>query len=194
MSKTIITIIIIIIVAGLGYWVYQPTLAPEELTEEEQVCIEPVSGEITTQGYVYDDKLGYGFEYPGGWELHIEEGDFPDKSIKKVISFEKKIPKNGQFSVEIGLIVKSATGLQEVKNEFKKELEMSGIPILDETEILVNNISGYDIFSGIPTWKLRQVAFFANGTAYIFKCAAQEEFYRMYEEIFNNIINSFNIK
>jgi len=29
MSKTIIAIIIIIIVAGLGYWIYQSTLAPE---------------------------------------------------------------------------------------------------------------------------------------------------------------------
>jgi len=96
--------------------------------------------------------------------------------------------------VEIGLIVKSATDLEEVKNEFKQGLEMSGIPILDETTISVNNISGYDILSGIPTWKLRQVAFFANGTAYIFKYASQEEFYRMYEESFNNVINSFNIK
>ncbi|MGB2762314.1 MAG: hypothetical protein WBC21_02095 [Minisyncoccales bacterium] len=39
MSKTIIAIIIIIIVAGLGYLVYQSTLAPEELTEKEQACI-----------------------------------------------------------------------------------------------------------------------------------------------------------
>ena len=155
---------------------------------------EPVPGVLTTQGYVYDDKLGYGFEYPGGWELYVAEDDFPDKNIKKVVSFEKKISKNGQFSVEIGLIVKSATDLEEVKNEFKQGLEMSGIPILDETTISVNNISGYDILSGIPTWKLRQVAFFANGTAYIFKYSSQEEFYRMYEESFNNVINSFNIK
>jgi len=173
---------------------------------------EPAPGALTTQGYVYDDKLSYGFEYPGGWEFYINVDkdieqcdpslyyenyncvDFPDENIKKVVSFEKKIPKNGQFSVEIGLIVKSATDLQEVKNEFKKELEMSGLPILDEATISVNNISGYDILSGIPTWKLRQVAFFADGTAYIFKYSSQEEFYRMYEETFNNVINSFNIK
>ncbi|MGB2762313.1 MAG: hypothetical protein WBC21_02090 [Minisyncoccales bacterium] len=47
--------------------------------------MEPVSGEITTQGYVYDDKLGYGFEYPGGWELYVSEDDFPDKNIKKKV-------------------------------------------------------------------------------------------------------------
>jgi len=37
MSKTIITIIIIIIVVGLGYWIYQST--PEELSEKEQACV-----------------------------------------------------------------------------------------------------------------------------------------------------------
>ncbi len=156
---------------------------------------EPVPGALTTQGYVYDDKLGYGFEYPGGWELYVAEDDFPDKNIKKVVSFEKKILRDrSQFSVEIELIVKSVTDLQEVKDEFKKGLEMSGIPILNEATISVNNISGYDILSGIPTWKLRQVVFFANGMAYIFKYSSQEEFYRMYEETFNNVINSFVIK
>jgi len=156
---------------------------------------EPVPGTLTTEGYVYDDKLGYGFEYPGGWESSVAEDDFPDKNIKKVVSFEKKILKDGaQFSVEIELIVKSATDLQEARNEFKKELERSGLPILSEATISVNNIDGYDILSGIPTWELRQVAFYANGMAYIFKYSSQEEFYRMYEETFNNVINSFVIK
>ena len=35
MSKTIIAIIIIIIVAGLGYWFYQSTSAPQGVTEAE---------------------------------------------------------------------------------------------------------------------------------------------------------------
>ncbi|GAH96613.1 unnamed protein product [marine sediment metagenome] len=175
--------------------------------------IEPASGELSTQGYVYDDKLGYGFEYPDGWEFYINVDkdieqcdpslyyenyncvDFPDENIKKVISFEKKISKDGsQVSVELELMIKSVTDLQEVTNEFKEGLEMSGLPILNETAISVNNISGYDILSGTPAWKLRQVSFFANGTAYIFKYSSQEEFYRMYEETFDNVINSFNIK
>jgi len=156
---------------------------------------EPAPGPLSTQGYVYDDKLGYGFDYPGGWEFHVYEGEFVGKNIKKVVSFEKKIPyEGGQVSVEIELTVKPVTDLQEVKDEFKQGLEMSGLPILDEATISVNNISGYDILSGIPTWKLRQVVFFANGMAYIFKYSSQEEFYRMYEETFNNVINSFVIK
>ena len=47
MSKTIIAIIIIIIVAGLGYWLYQSTLVPEELTEIEQACVNS-GGEVLT--------------------------------------------------------------------------------------------------------------------------------------------------
>lgn len=35
MSKKIITIIIIIIVAGLGYWIYQSTFVPGEEVESE---------------------------------------------------------------------------------------------------------------------------------------------------------------
>jgi len=156
---------------------------------------EPAPGVLTTQGYVYDDELGYGLEYPGGWELYVEEDDFPDKNIKKVVSFEKKILKDeSQVLVQIELTIKSVTDLQEVKNEFKQGLEMSGMPILNEATISVNNIDGYDILSGIPIWKLRQVVFFADGMAYIFKYSSQEEFYRMYEETFNNVINSFVIK
>ncbi len=156
---------------------------------------EPAPIVLSTQGYVHDDKLGYGFEYPGGWELSVAEGDFPDKNVKKVVSFKKNVFQDGsQVSVEIELTVKAVADLQEVKNAFKQELEMSGLPILNETTISVNNIDGYDILSGIPTWKLRQVSFFANGTAYIFKYSSQEEFYRMYEQTFNNVITSFVIK
>jgi len=35
MSKTIIAITIIVIVAGLGYWIYQSAITPEKLSEEE---------------------------------------------------------------------------------------------------------------------------------------------------------------
>ena len=47
MSKTIIAIIVIIIVMGLGYWVYQSTMVPEELTEKEQACVNS-GGELST--------------------------------------------------------------------------------------------------------------------------------------------------
>jgi len=47
MSKTIITIIIIIIVAGLGYWIYQSTTTPEGVTEIKQACLDS-GGEVST--------------------------------------------------------------------------------------------------------------------------------------------------
>jgi hypothetical protein len=177
------------------------------------ITTEPESLPLTTKEYVYDDKLGYGFEYPDNWEFFtnvdkdVEQCDpslnyetytcvdFPDKNIKKVISFTKKLSEErSQPPPQIDFTVKSTPDLQEVKNEFKKELEMSGIPILNEATISVNNISGYDILAGTSDWKLRQVVFFANGMAYIFKYSSQEEFYRMYRETYNNIINSFNIE
>jgi len=43
-SKTIIAIIIIIIVAVVGYWIYQSILIPEEETAEE-FCIKTETGE-----------------------------------------------------------------------------------------------------------------------------------------------------
>jgi hypothetical protein len=41
MSKTIITIIIIIVIAGVGYWIYQSTMAPEEevVSEGSKDCV-----------------------------------------------------------------------------------------------------------------------------------------------------------
>ena len=189
-----ISLLVAILVISI---VFMGGCTKQSTTEEPSIPTpptEPAPGPLSTQGYVYDDKLGYGFDYPGGWEFYVEEGDFP-KGIKKVVSFEKEIPKDGVICrVLIGLTVKSATDLQEVKNELKKEIEISETPILNEATILVNNMSGYDILSGIPTWKQRQVVFFANGMAYIFKYASPEEYYHMYEETFNHVINSFVIR
>ena len=210
------------LVMGLVILVAILSLAFSRLYTERPVSEESYPESLSTGGYVYDDKLNYGFEYPDGWEFFINVDkdveqcdpllyyenyncvDFPDENIKKVILFEKIFKKQfegsdyeSEVSVDLEFMVKSATGLQEVTDEFKKEVEMSGLPILNETTISVNNIDGYDILCGdseTPTWKLRQVVFFANGTAYIFTYQSQEEFYRMYEETFNNTINSFNIE
>jgi len=161
---------------------------------------EPYGGPLSTGGYVYDDKLDYGFEYPDGWEMYMDEDNFPDENIKKAVAFEKDIniklegtDYESLVSVRIDFIVKSATDLQEVENEFKQRL--SGTPILKETTVSVNNINGHDILAGEENgWKMRQTVFFVNGTAYIFQYSSQDELYRMYEETFNNTINSFDIE
>jgi hypothetical protein len=157
---------------------------------------EPAPGEQTTQEDVYDDNLGYGFVYPDGWGLYEKQDEFPDKNIKKLVIFQKqeKADDGSIVSVEIEFMVKSVTGLEESINEFKQLTQSSGIPILDEDTITLNHIEGSDILSGTSSWKMRQVVFFANGTAYIFKYSSQDIFYRMYEETFNGIINSFYIR
>jgi hypothetical protein len=157
---------------------------------------EPEPGALTTQEDVYDQTLGYGFVYPDGWELYVKQDQFPDKNIKKLATFQKqeKADDGSIVSVEIEYMVKSVTGLEESINEFKQLIQSSGIPVLGEDTFTLNNIEGSDVLSGTPSWKMRQVVFFANGTAYIFKYSSQDIFYRMYEETFNGIINSFYIR
>jgi hypothetical protein len=180
----------------LGYLLFKPSTPTEPSTPIIPPLAEPAPRELSTQEDVYDDKLGYGFEYPGGWGLYVGQDEFPDKNIKKLVSFQKeeKADDGSEVSVRIEFMVKSVTDLEESINEFKQLLQYSGVPILDEDTVSLKNIDGYDILSGIPTWKLRQVVFFANGTAYIFEYSSQEEFYRIYEETFNRIINSFYIQ
>lgn len=224
-KKLILSIVILaIIVIASAIFLNTQRQTPEEIQASEPPIIllptlaEPVQGELSTQGYVYDDKLRFGFKYPDGWgfsvgvDKDVEQCDptqhyeayncvdFPDANIKKVVSFGKdaKIKLEGheyesEVSVKIEFTVRSATDLQEVETEFKRRL--LGTPILNEITTSINNINVYDIIIGEDSgWKLRQTAFFANGTAYIFTYSSQDELYRMNEETFSNTINSFNIK
>jgi len=160
---------------------------------------EPAPGEISTKAYVYDDKLGFGFEYPDGWKLYSGESGFPGEDIDKIVSFEKIIKMKlgesefeDEVTVSIELIVKPATDLQEIVDEFKQR--SIGVSVLNETMISVKDMNGYDILIGEDSgWKLRQIAFFTDGTAYIFTYQSQDELYRMYEDTFTEIIDSFYI-
>lgn len=169
-----------------------------------------INQSAVTPAYIrlYDEKLGFGFEYPEDWETHVEDGPFPDKDIKKVVTCNLDI--YGVYGavypfvcVQIELKIKSTnfTDLKYIKEELRKELNMSGLPILNESTIVVNNREGYDLLAGISYnhiflsgWKLRQVVFLADGMVYMFKYSSQEEFYRIYEETFDYVINSFIIE
>lgn len=157
-----------------------------------------INQSAVTPAYIrlYDEELGFGFEYPEDWETHVEDGPFPDKDIKKVVTCNLYIYGEPIFCVEIESKIESTnfTDLKDVKEELRKELNMSGVPILNESTIVVNNREGYDLLAGTSFWRLRQVVFLANGMAYMFKFQSQEEFYRIYEETFDHVINSFIIE
>lgn len=157
---------------------------------------EPVPRQLSIQGQVYDDKLGYGFEYPGGWELFVGEDNFADQSIIKIVTFQKEEKsKDGiVVSANIEFMVKSVPDFEIFKNELKQHLKDSGVSIIEEGTISANNLEGYDLLSGSSTWKLRQVVFYVDKTAYIFKFSSQEALYLMYEDTFNRIIHSFYIQ
>ena len=157
-----------------------------------------INQSAVTPAYIrlHDEKLGFGFEYPEDWETHVADEPFPDKDIRKVVTCNLYIYGEPIFCEEIELKIKSTnfTDLEDVKEELRKELNMSGLPILNESTIVVNNREGYDLLAGISFWKLRQVVFLADGMAHMFKYSSQEEFYRIYEETFDHVINSFIIE
>ncbi len=194
-------LIVVVLMTWFSYTVWKSSEKKSEQVDKP-ITSEPEStGTLSTKGYVYDYKLGYGFIQPEGWEWNVFEEGFPDKSIKKDVIFVKPFVKKSegnkiesQGMVQIELIIKSAASLLDVVTEFKDYLEISGVPILKETTIIVNDREGYDVLSGINHWNLRQVMFFNNEKAYVFSYQSQEEFFKMYEEIFNSIISSFELK
>ncbi|MBU4246036.1 MAG: hypothetical protein ABIF85_03410 [Nanoarchaeota archaeon] len=219
-NKNTLLAIVILIVIALAFFSLpnaekQTSEKPFEQPAESAyppLTAEPAPLPLTTNGYVYDGKLNYGFNYPDNWEFSIgvdkdiEQCDptqyyeayncveFPNRAIKKIITFKKDVPKEGVLvSVDIEFMVKSAANSQDIKEEFKKEAMLSGLEILNETVISINGMNGYDMLAGIPEWKLRYAVFYTNGTAYTFKYSSQDEYYRMYEGIFSNIIKSFKI-
>ncbi len=158
----------------------------------EPVTTEPVTtGVLTTQGYVYDDKLGYGFEYPGGWEMQIPEV-IDGEDTESVVMFTKP---GTSTTLIVTVKLSNLTSLEEGKREIKEALNKLGRTILEEREVIVNGREGYEvIYKPIAAVKMRQVIFIANGKSYMLVCSTAELLYDEYEEIFNNVINSFVIE
>ena len=148
-------------------------------------------GVLTTQGYVYDDKLGYGFEYPGGWEMQTPEV-IDGEDIKSGVMFTKP---GTSTTLIVTIKLSNLTSLEEVKGEIKEELNKLGMTILEEREIVVNGREGYEvIYKPIAAVKLRQVIFIANGMTYMLVCSTAEVLYDEHRDTFDHIINSFVIE
>lgn len=160
----------------------------------------------------YDKTLNYKFDYPANWQTvvnvdndvekcdptKIYDGytcvDFPDSSIKKVITFTKEIEKDEAniISVDIEFTAKSGN-LQQTTSQLKNELEASGLSNLNEKTISVDGVDGVDITAGTSGWKAREVIFSANSLVYTFKYSTQEEYYETYEGTFDKVVNSFKV-
>ena len=105
-----------------------PAPVPPPPTEPEPV---PVSGALTTQGYVYDDKLGYGFDYPGGWGMEIPEV-IDGEDTESVVMFTKP---GTPTTLIVTVKLSNLTSLEEVKEEIKEVLNKLGMTIIEEREV-----------------------------------------------------------
>jgi len=172
-------------------------LAPSAWSCTERQTSEPPipSPPITplTPGYIwgYDDKLGYGFEYPEDWETQVIEV-VDGEDTESVEMFTKP---GTPTTLIVTVKLSNLTSLEEVKGEIKEELNKLGMTILEEREVVVNGREGYEvIYKPIAAVKMRQVIFIANGKTYMLICSTAEPLYDEYEEIFDHAINSFVIK
>lgn len=147
----------------------------------------PTPTTTTTAGYirVYDHKLEYGFEYPEDWEMQIPEYESP---YEKVEVFTKR----GE-PTRIVISVKS-TNLKSLA-EVKAFGYISRESILKEGFVEINGRKAYEvIFKRYPDKKAKWVIFLANDKEYTIQCYNTEDLYATSEEIFDHVINSFNIK
>ena len=167
-----------------------PTLTPTPFVPPVPP-IEPEPGPLTTPGYVYDDKLGYGFEYPGGWEMQIPEV-VDGEDVESILMFTKP---GTPTTLIVTVRLSDLTTLEEIKVEFREAVEKLGATISEQTEITASGREGYEvIYSPFPSIKMRQVMFIANGKSYMLVCSTTEQLYDEYEETFDSVISSFNIK
>ena len=190
-TSRVLVALLVVSIAFVGGCTGEPSPPAPPPPPTEPVTPPVTPGVLTTQGYVYDDKLGYGFEYPGGWEMQIPEV-IDGEDTESVVMFTKP---GTSTTLIVTVKLSNLTSLEEVKEEIKEVLNKLGRTILEERKIVVNGREGYEvIYKPIAAVKMRQVIFIANGKSYMLVCSTAELLYDEYEETFNNVINSFVIK
>ncbi len=156
----------------------------------------PSPGPLSTPGYAYDDELGYGFDYPGGWEMQVTlMADLEvqiEEDIESILMFTKP---GTPTTLIVTVTLSDLTTLEELKVEFREAVEKLGATIFEQTEITASGREGYEvIYSPFPSIKMRQVMFIANGKSYMITCSTAEQLYDEYEETFDSIMSSFTIE
>lgn len=182
MNKKLVAGIVILAVIVVVFSIWFVGQMPPTESELPTPPTEPV-----TPGYIrgYDYKLGCGFEYPEDWEMQIPEYESP---YEKVEVFTKK-----EEPTRIVISVKS-TNLKSLA-EVKGFGYISRESILEEKFVEINDRKAYEvIFKQYPDKKAKWVKFLANDKEYTIECYTTEDLYAASEEIFDHVINSFNIK
>lgn len=174
----LIILAVIIVVLSIWFTGQKPPLESE---------LPPPPTDRVTPGYIrgFDYKLGYGFEYPEDLEMKTPEYESPYEKVEVYTSKEE--------SIRIVVSVKSTNfkSLAEVKGFGYVDLDS----ILMERFVFINDRNAYEvIFKQYPDIKARWVIFLANDKEYTIECYTTEDLYAASEEIFDHVINSFNIK
>ena len=145
MSKAIIAIIITIAVVGLGYWVYQSTITPEELTEEEQATEDETADWKTYRS----EEYGFEMKHPKDWERDNAFGtknNFTGGASFTVISSQEELNSGDLKDVAImGVVVAKIT---ESDNDWETEAYkfFNVGPVLKEAEKI--NFKGRKAITG----------------------------------------------
>ena len=156
-------------------------------------CTGNSSTEEFKAGYkwYHNDEVGYGFEYPAGWEMQSPEV-VDGEDVESVLMFTKP---ETPTTLIVAVKLSNLTSLEEVKEEFREGLKGLGGTILEERQIVVNGREGYEvIYKPIAVVKMRQVIFIANGKTYMLVCSTAEVLYDEYRDTFDHVINSFTIR
>jgi len=189
MKKNILTFGLIIIISIVSI---SGCVKEETIPIDEEILTPPIIP--ASIGYVrsYDNKLGYGFEYPEDWEMQVRDVNPP-------IEVSMKFIKDKEEPTRIEVSIKST--------DFKSLTEVKAFGYIDRQSILeegfveINDRKAYEVvFKQQVGWdpdaynKAMWVIFLANGKEYMIRCYAAEELYAVSEEIFEHVINSFNIE
>ena len=186
---SVLVALLVVSIAFMSGCAGKPSSSPPPPPPTPPITSEP--GVLSTQGYVYDDKLGYGFEYPEDWESQVIEV-VDGEDVESVLMFTKP---GTPTTLIVTVKLSNLTSLEGVKEEIKEGLNKLGMTILEEREIVVNGREGYEvIYKPIATVKMRQVIFIANGRSYMIVCSTAEVLYDEYRDTFDHVINSFVIE
>jgi heme/copper-type cytochrome/quinol oxidase subunit 2 len=174
MSKIIITIIVIIIVTCLGYLVYQLTLTPEELTEND-----------TTNWNTYrDEEYRFEMKYPKEWKVETEETSILFIDTTKIdVSYPKGLL---VFIINVG-----ETTFNSIYDWFNKEFQDRSKDLVPEySELIVNESQALRFSDPISMGGCEEFIVFIKNLR-IYRLERTGPTCEHSDELFNQILSTF---